>query len=68
MVATEKLEEIQLRTKHWFDKTSTIRNFQIGDKVLANTTQEQPCFTNQSLQAEEQSTPWLRNSKFLNIF
>ena len=33
MVATEKQEEIQLRTKHWFDKTSTIRNFQIGDKV-----------------------------------
>ena len=34
MVATEKQEEIQLRTKRWFDKTSTIRNFQIGDKVL----------------------------------
>ena len=34
MVATEKQEEIQLRTKCWFVKTSTIRNFQIGDKVL----------------------------------
>ena len=34
MVATEKQEEIQLRTKRWFDKTTTIRNFQIGDKVL----------------------------------
>ena len=33
MVATEKQEEIQFTTKHWFDKTSTICNFQIGDKV-----------------------------------
>ena len=31
--ATEK-HEIQLRTKRWFDKTSTISDFQIGDEVL----------------------------------
>ena len=32
MVATEKQEEILLRTKRWFDKTN--RDIQIGDKVL----------------------------------
>ena len=34
---------------------------------IANTTQQQPCCTNRSLHAEEQSTPWLTNSKFLTI-